>query len=419
LYVETASVLRETTYKVVQMLRTIWRQFLADRVTRAVSARSAPGIDAKIASLEQKVLALVAASNAGAHTNAERSTTELKAVVEMIEVLRSDLRSVSASVSGQSGVIAAHGQAITAMGPSIRATIDETAALSAIARMEKAQPALERLFVPPIGLSFPTPGPFMEWSTCSAADFIRPDFQTICGEIGLTPSYHRKHWEWVFIVHHLRRLGMLALGKKGIVFGVGLEHLPSLFAKLGADVMATDAPQEIGEHWSSTGQFTAKLNDLHLQWIVDEEAFRRHVSYATCDMNAIGDEFTGYDFCWSSCCFEHLGNLQAGLDFVVNSVEKTLKPGGVAVHTTEFNLSSNEATVESGDTVIYRKRDIEGLVQRLRDRGHEVDEFRIAPDHHPLDFYVDLPPYQPNPHLRLKLFGFTSTSVGLVIRRGA
>ncbi|MEO8095823.1 MAG: hypothetical protein ABI632_12955, partial [Pseudolysinimonas sp.] len=121
----------------------------------------------------------------------------------------------------------------------------------------------------------------------------------------------------------------------------------------------------------------------------------------------------------SSCCFEHLGSLDAGMDFVVNAVENTLRPGGIAVHTTEFNLSSNEHTVETGDTVIYRRRDIEALVQRLRDRGHTVKEFAVAPALHPWDFYVDTPPYTSKVHLKLLLAQYVCTSAGLVIQRGA
>ena len=407
------------------MLRTIWRNVLADRVARSMEARLAPSIDAKITSVEERFLALLRSVEAGAHATSERSDASRASIVEAVEAMRCELRALAASVtaqsgaiSDQSGTIAAHGLAISAYGPTIRSNSDTISALSAIAHIEKAQPALETLFVPSIALATPTPGPFMQWSSCSAADFIRPEFARICAELMIAPRYHRKIWEWVFIVHNLRRQGMLVPGKRGIVFGVGLEPLPSLFAKHGADVMATDAPEDVGVHWSSTGQFTTKLDELRVPSIVDEETFGRRVSYATCDMNAIGEGFAGFDFCWSSCCFEHLGDLQAGLDFVVNSVEKTLKPGGVAVHTTEFNLSSDDETVASGPTVIYRKRDIEGLVQRLRDRGHEVDEFRVAPDQHPLDFYVDVPPYKADPHLRLNLFGFTSTSVGLVIRRG-
>lgn len=68
--------------------------------------------------------------------------------------------------------------------------------------------------------------------------------------------------------------------------------------------------------------------------------------------------------------------------------------------------------------MIYRTRDIEELIDRLRQRGHEVEPFVIAPDIHALDFHVDVPPYSLQPHLKLMLGKFVSTSVGLVIRRG-
>lgn len=32
--------------------------------------------------------------------------------------------------------------------------------------------------------------------------------------------------------------------------------------------------------------------------------------------------------------------------------------------------------------------------------------------------FVDLPPYRDNPHLRIKLRRFVTTSVGLIVRRG-
>jgi len=94
-----------------------------------------------------------------------------------------------------------------------------------------------------------------------------------------------------------------------------------------------------------------------------------------------------------------------------------LKPGGVAVHTTEFNLSSNGHTIESGPTVLYRRCDMESLVQRLRDLGHDVQPFVIAPDSHFLDFHVDLPPYCDQPHLKLKFENYVTTSVGIVVKK--
>ena len=59
------------------------------------------------------------------------------------------------------------------------------------------------------------------------------------------------------------------------------------------------------------------------------------------------------------------------------------------------------------------------FADEMRARGHEVEPIVIGPNAHALDFHVDVPPYSQNPHLRLQLAGFVTTSAGLVIRRGA
>lgn len=184
--------------------------------------------------------------------------------------------------------------------------------------------------------------------------------------------------------------------------------------------MATDAPAEIGvgSGWAVGGAFADGVKELRHEGIIDLEHLAKRASFRVCDMNAIPDDLNGFDFCWSSCCLEHLGTLRKGIDFIINSVEKTLKVGGTACHTTEFNLSSNEATVAEGSTVLYRRRDIDQLVGELVARGHNVDEFRIAPDSLAIDGYVDTPPFGPPVHLKLDLLSYTCTSAGLVIRRG-
>lgn len=277
-----------------------------------------------------------------------------------------------------------------------------------------------RLFVPPCPPGWPVQGEFMAHSTCSSADLMHPEYARICAMLHHAALYHRKVWEWAFIIHHFERAGVLREGARGIGFGVGREPLSSLFARLGAGVLATDAPQEIGEQggWSSTSQHADALASLWWHLVVDKETFARKVRYQPCDMNAIPDGIGRFDFCWSSCCFEHLGDLEAGMRFVVESVEKTLEPGGIACHTTEFNLSSNDETIESGGTVLYRRRDLDELVRRLRERGHDVLPFTVAPDSHYLDGFVDVPPYTHNPHLKLQLAGYVTTSAGIVVRRG-
>uniref|UniRef100_UPI0035CAB6C1 hypothetical protein n=1 Tax=uncultured Sphingomonas sp. TaxID=158754 RepID=UPI0035CAB6C1 len=290
-----------------------------------------------------------------------------------------------------------------------------------VSKLLLERPWRNTMFVPsPEVYVSPADAPFMPYSTCSSGDFLHPAFADILAELGLRNEMHRKLWEWVFIIHHLRKSGRVGPGRRGLVFGVGRELLPALFAAAGASITATDAPIEIGvgSGWQESNEFSSGLAAMPEGKLARAD-FENLVEWRECDMNAIDPALTGYEFCWSSCCFEHLGSLRHGMDFVLNSVEHTLAPGGVAVHTTEFNLTSNDATIEAGATCIYRRRDIEQLITELRARGHAVEPFRVAPDSLVVDGYVDLPPYG-GPHLKLLSDGFVATSIGLVItRRGS
>jgi SAM-dependent methyltransferase len=286
-------------------------------------------------------------------------------------------------------------------------------------RMEAASPWKQTVFFPSIDAIGPSSDfPFMASSACVASDFFHSEFWRICELIGAHHNFHRKLWEWVFIVHHAERLGVLRPGQRGLVFGVGRELLPAAFAELGCHITATDAPMDVAieNGWNQSGQFSGGLAALP-SGRLDRATFEERVNWRECDMNAIDPDLSDFDFCWSSCSLEHLGSLQAGLDFVINSVERTLKVGGVALHTTELNLSSNDATLDHDGTVLYRRRDLEGLIAELRRRGHEADELRVSPNVFVMNNFTDSPPYAAQ-HLLVHLGGFTTTSVGLVVRRG-
>jgi hypothetical protein len=130
------------------------------------------------------------------------------------------------------------------------------------------------------------------------------------------------------------------------------------------------------------------------------------------DMNAIPDDLVGFDFCWSACALEHLGSLRHGLDFIGNSL-KCPKPGGVAVHAIEFNLGSDLRTLERGQSVVYRERDVIGFAQHLR----HATTLNLHPGTEPTDRMVDRD-YDSDIHLRLYVRKKAlATSVGLTIRK--
>ncbi|MCA3349468.1 MAG: class I SAM-dependent methyltransferase [Roseomonas sp.] len=255
---------------------------------------------------------------------------------------------------------------------------------------------------------------------CTEAQF-REDLHTeFCTALDIDPTHmHRKIWEFAWIMAVLRKADLLRPDKRGIGFGVGNEPFPAFLAKLGIEVMATDAPSAIiaGQGWDTTGQHASSREQLWRPNIVDRESFEKYVSFTFADMNHIPDSFCGFDFCWSACSFEHLGSIEQGLDFVRNSL-KTLKPGGLAIHTTEFNLTSNQDTFEHPSLSLFRKQDIERLYERLIQEGHQPWPLNLFPGNGKIDAFVDLPPFS-LPHLKLNVSKYVTTSIGLVVQKSS
>ena len=254
---------------------------------------------------------------------------------------------------------------------------------------------------------------------CTAAQLDEPVYIEWCRRMGEAPTRHRKQWEFAFILRALEYYGALRPDARGLGFGVGIEPLSSLFAAAGCWVTATDlaADDNRAQVWSSTDQLGANLRQIHKPHLCDEERFFERVSYRAVDMNAIPEDLVDFDFTWSSCAYEHLGSIKAGLEFFENSL-KCLKPGGIAVHTTELNLSSNNVTLDHKNTVIFRRRDFEELAERLIAAGHEVMPITFDSGDSELDRVIDLPPYSHDHHLKLLLMRWVTTSFGMVVRKG-
>jgi hypothetical protein len=230
---------------------------------------------------------------------------------------------------------------------------------------------------------------------------------------------HRKMWEWLIIAEALRERGMLAPGRRGLGFGVGQEPLVALFAAEGCDVVATDQPSVDALASGGTGAAAERADRpeaLNRSGLCPSDDFARRVQFRVVDMNAVPEDLRGFDFSWSSGAVEHLGSLASGADFVLAQMD-CLRPGGVAVHTTEFLVSSDVDTVETGGTVFYRRRDIEALAARLRRAGHDI-EVDYTPGSSAEDVHVDVPPFS-DVHLRTALGGYVTTSVALLVTKGA
>lgn len=227
-----------------------------------------------------------------------------------------------------------------------------------------------------------------------------------------------KFWQNAAICQALFERHKIKPGLRGIGFGVGQERVPALLAKYGVEVTATDQDYtaEKASHWSehelAKGQ--QSLNKLDIS---PPDELSRLVTYMAVDMTNIPQELTEkYDFLWSNCSLGHLGSITGGLNFIIDSL-KCLKPGGVAAHTTEVNTISDSRTLATGDTVIFRLRDLLLLSKTLINKGYKVSLLKFDLGKTGDDFRISMQPKFGNDYSKIQVGGFISTQVVLIISK--
>tara|TARA_B110000879_G_C11179535_1_gene517634 strand:+ start:2083 stop:2913 length:831 start_codon:yes stop_codon:yes gene_type:complete len=271
--------------------------------------------------------------------------------------------------------------------------------------------------------------PNIPCTTCFNLD----TYQTFCNSINEHPKLRRKQWEFFVIQHQLHTHLNTFEQKNGIGFAVGSEILLPYFIKKGAKIIGTDLDpnHENSKDWIDTNQHLS--NNIDLQQIIDKPTFDANFTMDYVDMNNIPAKYLQnmFDFTWSSCALEHLGSIDNGLNFIINSL-KCLKSGGIAVHTTEFNLSSEIQHCNHKSSSIYSKFDILNLKNKLEIMGYIVKPIQFDRENNSINNYVDYYPYcsgkdvslcneiMKNPkgkaHLNLFLHNkYVSTSVFIVI----
>lgn len=253
-----------------------------------------------------------------------------------------------------------------------------------------------------------------------------------CNELSIPVIFHRKVWEFCFVLQSLHDRGHIRAGARGLGFGCGTEPIPSYLAKHDVSVTATDqAPQSARRGgWMKRGQHATAPDQAHMPYLVDRAHFDRNVQIRYVDMNAIPEDLADYDFCWSICALEHLGSIDHGLRFIENSL-KTLRPGGLSVHTTEFNIREHGPTIDNWPSVAFQRKHIERLTARLRAQGHKIAPFDFSLGDGPLDRFVDMPPFHHDlpdyigewlgqqAHLKVALAGVVVTCIGIAIEKAS
>jgi hypothetical protein len=265
--------------------------------------------------------------------------------------------------------------------------------------------------------------------TPSAQQFEHPDFlrwESLLGFDHWADGFHRKVWEWAYILQAGRQYGVLSGGRRAVGFGVGNEPLPAVFARHDMSVIATDLTDideaESVQRWAETGQRLRGIEGLLRPDIVADERAMELIETRSVDMNRI-PELPPCDLIWSAGSLEHLGSPERGIEFVRRTAD-LLAPGGIAVHTTEMDLVPHEQSIDYGELVCYQPADLRRLASVLRDDGYEVDLNLHVAMETPADRWVsvvllhgfDLAAGE-SAHLKVALGESVLTSMGIIVAR--
>ena len=255
-------------------------------------------------------------------------------------------------------------------------------------------------------------------------DFSKDWYRERIAEMGHTPVQHRKYWEWAAIVQVMEQYILNAVGDtscyKALGFGVGEEPITAWLANRQVYVTATDYINDQGGKWK--GQHAKSLSVLSCSGTGPVSQFLRYARLDNVDMRAIPIEYLAgeFDFVWSAGSLEHIGGLAAGIRFILNSM-RCLRPGGLAIHTTEYNYLSRQDTIDADDLCLYRKVDLERLAVCLGNQGDELWELDLSRGNTEWDIdskYVLNPPYEGSPHISIRINDrHVTTSILLVAQR--
>ncbi|MCW9065560.1 MAG: class I SAM-dependent methyltransferase [Ignavibacteriaceae bacterium] len=182
---------------------------------------------------------------------------------------------------------------------------------------------------------------------CDAADWFNTEFHSIIlNELKESPRFHRKQWEFAMIFLALRKLGCLNENMTGLSLGGGNERVLYSIAQHVKKLIVTDLYDE-DTTWDCA---KTKDPDEYIKASKPFEVDLSKIKALAMDMRYLDFEDNTFDFCYSSCAIEHIGNFD---DFVqhLDEVYRVLKEDGVYVFTTEFKIGGE--TIEDQNNFIF------------------------------------------------------------------
>ncbi len=191
---------------------------------------------------------------------------------------------------------------------------------------------------------------------CDAADWFDPEIKLIIeNELRETARFHRKQWEFAMIFLTLQKFELLKEQNVGLSLGGGNERVLFSIARHIKKLFVTDLYDD------STSWDCARTGDPD-EFIKASKPFPvddTKIKALKMDMRKLDFADNTFDFCYSSCAIEHIGEYQDFLQHF-NEVNRVLKPGGIYVLTTE--LQFGEETITDENNFIFTKDYIAKLI---------------------------------------------------------
>jgi hypothetical protein len=262
--------------------------------------------------------------------------------------------------------------------------------------------------------------PTRSWESQNAVttQFLEDNFFRWMVFLKENPRFHTKQWQYYAILECALEVSNSRTGNRAMGFGVGTEPLPAALAKIGFDVHATDYfDGDNALQWAQTGQMSSDILKLNDRRIIEDDEFLDRVRLSNLDMNEIPVLYNGtLDFVWSTCALGHIGGYENGLKFIRRSLD-LLKPGGIAVHTTELDQSQEVTRFDHPGLSFYKLDDLNALIFEAQESGYLAQPVFIHPIAHFAEKYVAKEPWGKKPHIRIEIFNRELNSVALVFRK--
>jgi SAM-dependent methyltransferase len=259
---------------------------------------------------------------------------------------------------------------------------------------------------------------------CDAADWFNPEMLTVIqNELQENPRFHRKQWEFAMIFLALKKYGFLRPDALGLSLGGGKERVLYAIARHIQHLTVTDL-YELDTTWDCAK--TADPDEFiksHKPFEVEDSRLKA----LRMDMRELEFEDDSFDFCYSSCAIEHIGDYA---DFLrhLNEVQRVLKEGGIYVFTTEFHFGNE--TIQDSHNYIFSPQYLCDLIAASKLAPAEQPQLTLTPHriNHPLPGNIKnlcfSGPHQlldrlfeEYPHLSLLRGKYPFTSILLILKK--